>query len=158
MLSCMFGLSARSFGQETVFVSSLYSKEWMCTLWAPRIYGIGTICIRNRNRSPASRILQVTQFGGEQSGAHAGAAWLWQRMLLDRSILADAAVRSRVCGNRACATARPSGGIRAAVAVCGARGSDFAVRAEARHTEERGLPDIVLEEKRVFFCNTVSEM
>ena len=121
------------------------------------IYGIGTICIRNRNRSPASRILQVTQFGGEQSGAHAGAAWLWQRMLLDRSILADAAVRSRVCGNRACATARPSGGIRAAVAVCGARGSDFAARAEARHTEERGLPDIVLEEKRVFLAGIYKE-
>ena len=32
MLSCMFGLSARSFGQETVFVSSLYSKEWMCNV------------------------------------------------------------------------------------------------------------------------------
>jgi len=28
----MFGLSARSFGQETVFVSSLYSKEWMCNV------------------------------------------------------------------------------------------------------------------------------
>ena len=34
---------------------------------------------------------------------------------------------------------------------CVARGgSSLAARAEARHTEERGLPDIVLEEKRVF--------
>ena len=32
MLSCMFGLSARSFGQETVYVSSLYSNEWMCNM------------------------------------------------------------------------------------------------------------------------------
>ena len=32
MLSCMFGLSARSFGQETVYLSSLYSKEWMCNV------------------------------------------------------------------------------------------------------------------------------
>ena len=32
MLSCMFGLSARSFGQETVYVSSLYSKKWMCNV------------------------------------------------------------------------------------------------------------------------------
>ena len=32
MQSCMFGLSARSFGQETVYLSSLYSKEWMCNV------------------------------------------------------------------------------------------------------------------------------
>ena len=73
-------------------------------------------------------------------------------MLFDRSILADAAVRSRVCGNRACATARPSGGIRAAVAVCGgARGSDFAARAEARHTDGSEVYLTSLEEKEFFF-------
>ena len=90
-----------------------------------------------------------TQSGGEQSGARAGAAWLWQRMLLDRSILADAAVRRRVCGNRACATARPSGQIRAAVAVCGgARGSNLAIRAGLK--THLGLPDMArgLEEKK----------
>ena len=66
-----------------------------------------------------------------ESGAHAGAAWLWQRMLLDRSILADAAVRRRVCGNRACATARPSGQIRAAAGVCGRAGEQSRGRAHA---------------------------
>ena len=48
-----------------------------------------------------------------------GAAGFCQKITLERSTLADASVRHRVCGNRACATVRPSGPIRAAVAVCG---------------------------------------
>ena len=80
-------------------------------------------------------------FGGEQSGAHVGAAGFCQKITLERSIHADAAVRRRVCGNRACATARPSGEIRAAVAVCGgARGSKLAAPAAAK--THRGLPDM----------------
>ena len=80
----------------------VYGSGQCCCL----CFGIGTIGIRNRNRTPGTRNFLKVLFGGEQSGAPAGAAWLWQRMLLDRSILADAAVRRRVCGNRACATAR----------------------------------------------------
>ena len=71
-------------------------------------------------------------FGEEQPGARAekqqgfdkGSSFLERSI---RSILADASVRRRVCGNRACATAWPSGQIRAVVAVCGgARGSNLA--------------------------------
>ena len=41
-------------------------------------HGIGmwTICIRNRNRIPASRVFKAIQFGGEQSGARTEAAGL----------------------------------------------------------------------------------
>ena len=65
-----------------------------------------------------------------------------------RSILADAAVRPPgVCGNRACATARPSGQIRAAVVVCGgARRSNLAAHAGRTRprpkTHPVGVPDI----------------
>jgi len=42
-------------------------------------------------------------------GAAAGAAGFCQRMLLERSIVADAAVRCRECGSRVRAAARPLG-------------------------------------------------
>jgi len=37
------------------------------------IFGIGTIGIRNRNRNPGTQNFLMVLFGGEQSGAHAGA-------------------------------------------------------------------------------------
>ena len=84
--------------------------------------GIGTIGIRNRNRTPGTQIFQETRFGGEQSDARAGAARFCQVMLLERSIHADASARRRVCGSRARATARPSWASLAAVRCAAARG------------------------------------
>ena len=76
-------------------------------------------------------------FGGEQSGAHAGAAVFCQKITLERSIHADASVRRRVCGksrvrdSAAISHLAQSAPPRRAVAVCarGARGSKLAVRA-----------------------------
>ena len=73
----------------------------------------------------------MVEFGGEQSDAHVGAAGFHQRMLLERSIHADAAVTSQTPGVR---ESRARGGAAswaslAAVAGCGGvRERIFAVR------------------------------
>ena len=74
------GMQTRNTGDiPTVYHTTISAKKLM-SLKAHRTgcasREVGTICIRNRNRTPGSRIFQVTQFGGEQSGARAGAAWL----------------------------------------------------------------------------------
>ena len=102
--------------------------------------GIGTIGIRNRNRTPGTQIFQETRFGGEQSDARAGAARFCQVMLLERSILADASARRRVCGSRARDGAALLGKFGGRAVCGGARGSNLAARAGQK--THRGLPDM----------------
>ena len=92
--------------------------------------------------------------------ATAGAAGLCQRMLLERSIHADASARRRVCGNRARATARPSWASLAAVAVCG--GVRECILAARAGCDVRGLGGLTCHccrpEKKEFFSPHVSRV
>ena len=69
----------------------------------------------------------------------------------EEHILADAAVRRRVCGNRACATARPFGQICAAVAVCG-RAGEQSRGARWAQDAPRYLPQSVKDKVRRRAC------
>ena len=75
-------------------------------------------------------------------GCTCGSSRVCQKITLKRSIHADASVRRRVCGNRACAPARPSGQILTAVAVCGRMGEQTrgGVRAWAARRTWAHLP------------------